>query len=273
MSVDQLPKRVDYGWVMTQLRVIPGGNAKTAPQGETPQPRDEHEMPDAQPAILFKVNPRARRVSIRIDAARREAIVTAPSRNAMKAARAFAEAKAGWIRQRLAALPRPMPFAPGATIPVRGQDTQLAAFGGRGRSRLDEGGPSPVLWVAGPDIAFASRARRFLTDLARDDIETAIEEFAQRGAQRPARLRLSDTVSRWGSCSTSGTVSLSWRLIGAPPAVLRYVVAHELAHFDHMDHSPAFWRRVHDFMPDYAESKIWLKRHGAALHAMGQGAR
>ena len=79
------------------------------------------------------------------------------------------------------------------------------------------------------------------------------------------RISIRDQKTRWGSCSSKGTLSFNWRLMLAPPAVLDYVVVHELCHLTHMDHSPAFWQAVEALCPDYRQLRLWLKEHGDEL--------
>lgn len=79
------------------------------------------------------------------------------------------------------------------------------------------------------------------------------------------RISIRDQKTRWGSCSSRGTLSFNWRLMLAPPAVLDYVVVHELCHLTHMDHSPAFWQAVEAVLPDYRARRKWLKEHGSEL--------
>ena len=79
------------------------------------------------------------------------------------------------------------------------------------------------------------------------------------------RIAIRDQKTRWGSCSSKGTLSFNWRLMLAPPAVLDYVVVHELCHLTHMDHSPAFWQAVEAVCPDYRNLRKWLKEHGNEL--------
>ena len=84
---------------------------------------------------------------------------------------------------------------------------------------------------------------------------------------RPTKITVRDTSSRWGSCSTSGTISLSWRLAFAPPEIMRYVIIHELAHIKHMDHSPAFWAQVSKLYGEgVGRAKLWLSKNGADLY-------
>lgn len=79
------------------------------------------------------------------------------------------------------------------------------------------------------------------------------------------RISIRDQKTRWGSCSSKGTLSFNWRLMLAPPAILDYVVVHELCHLTHMDHSPAFWQAVEKVYPDYRNARKWLKDHGSEL--------
>lgn len=83
----------------------------------------------------------------------------------------------------------------------------------------------------------------------------------------PAKVSIRDTRSRWGSCSSTGNISLSWRLVMAPPEVMNYVIIHELAHLRHMNHSEGFWRLVAQYCPDFRQSRNWLKVNAAKLHA------
>ena len=80
------------------------------------------------------------------------------------------------------------------------------------------------------------------------------------------RIAVRDTRSRWGSCSSKGTLSFSWRLVLAPPFVLDYLVAHEVAHLAHMNHSAAFWALARRLAPRMPEAELWLKVHGPVLH-------
>ena len=94
-------------------------------------------------------------------------------------------------------------------------------------------------------------------------------EFAQRVGRRPAGVRIKDTRAQWGSCTPQGILSFSWRLVLAPPFVLRYVAAHEVAHLVELNHSAAFWRLNEQLDPDHAQARAWLRRHGRMLHAVG----
>ena len=115
----------------------------------------------------------------------------------------------------------------------------------------------------------ARRVRDFLAREAKRDLTEAIERYAAQLGQRPVRVTLRDTRSRWGSCTARGELNFSWRLILAPPTVLDYLVAHEMAHLREMNHSPRFWALVHALCPHTDAAEAWLKRHGTGLHRYG----
>jgi predicted metal-dependent hydrolase len=105
-----------------------------------------------------------------------------------------------------------------------------------------------------------------LKALARDRLTEASDRHAAALGRRYTRLTLRDTRSRWGSCSSAGALMYSWRLILAPPEVLDYVAAHEVAHLAQMNHSPAFWAEVARLCPSYPTHRTWLRRSGDTLH-------
>jgi hypothetical protein len=101
------------------------------------------------------------------------------------------------------------------------------------------------------------------------DLNARVAVHADRLDLTPARIVVRDQTTRWGSCSTSGALSFSWRLVLAPPFVLDYLAAHEVAHLGHMNHGPRFWNLVERTMPRHEEARTWLRKHGASLHRYG----
>ena len=81
----------------------------------------------------------------------------------------------------------------------------------------------------------------------------------------PTGLAIRDPRTRWGSCSSRGTLSFSWRLVLAPPEVLRYVAVHEVCHLVEPNHQPQFWALVERLLPGWREQRTWLRRHGSSL--------
>jgi len=219
--------------------------------------------------VKLLVNPRARRVSVRIDPTRREAIATAPTKRHLKHAAQFAAERAGWIATELARLPQGVSLAPGSVVPLRGVDHLLVYEHGRAAPRI-EGGDVPRLIVPAPDVAlFESRLLRFLKDQAREVLIDRVAVHAVALSVKPVRLQVKELRSRWGSCSSDGVLSFSWRLILAPPYVLDYLAAHEVAHLREMNHSRRFWAHVRRCLPEYERGRQWLHEHGCALHAIG----
>lgn len=116
---------------------------------------------------------------------------------------------------------------------------------------------------------FARRLTDWLKKEARTDLEPAVLSYSSRLKVRPKRLSIRDQSTRWGSCSVSGTLSFSWRLVLAPPMVLDYLAAHEVTHLLEMNHSQRFWRTLERIAPDTPKAEAWLKRHGAVLFRYG----
>ncbi|MGV3578587.1 M48 family metallopeptidase [Brevundimonas sp.] len=222
-------------------------------------------------ALRLSVNPRARRISIRIDARKGEAVAIAPSERRLADAVAFARSKSGWIAERLAARVEGTALEPGAVIPFRGGTIRLEAAGGAGAARLVEGPDGPRIVSGGEGEAFARRVVNLLKRLAREALAVRTEIHLHALAQRPVTLSINDAGSRWGSCSPhTRSIRYSWRVIMAPPEVLDYLAAHEVAHLVHADHSPAYWSVVKRLVGDHRPFRAWLREHGAALHAVGR---
>jgi predicted metal-dependent hydrolase len=225
----------------------------------------------AYPVTVVR-HPRARNYNLRIKEASREAVLTMPRRGSLREARAFAERNADWIALRLARLPEPVPFAPGAEIPLRGVPHRIEhRRHGRGTAWTEEAAGVALLCVAGPVEHLRRRLRDYLKREARRELVQASRRFAGVLGVKLGRIGVRDTASRWGSCSHDGALSFSWRLILAPTFVLEYLAAHEVAHRLELNHSRRFWRVVDRLVPDWPRAEAWLKTHGNALHRYGAG--
>jgi len=214
---------------------------------------------------------RARRYTLRIHAATREVVLTMPPRGNMKEARAFAEKHGGWIAARLGRLPEAVPFVHGTIVPLRHVSHRLMhRRGARGTvwREIDDRGQR-LICVAGDAPHVSRRVHDFLKREAKHDLEAASRRATQALGILFRRVSVRDQRSRWGSCSSSGVLSFSWRLIMAPPFVLDYLAAHEVAHLVEMNHSRRFWRIVAGIYPDVSRAKSWLDAHGADLHRYG----
>lgn len=235
------------------------------------QYRNGQRLPLDGVAARLSVNPRARRLSIRIDARAGEAVLIAPSERRLADVVAFARTKASWMRQRLAERPHGTPLEPGAIIDLFGRPTRLMAVGGAGAARLIDGADGPVIQSGGEGEAFARRVENLFKRLARQVLVERTEHHLRTLGQRPVKVSIADTRSRWGSCSPHNrSIRYSWRVIMAPPAVADYLAAHEVAHLVHADHSPAYWSVVQRLVGDHRPFRKWLRENGPALHAVGR---
>ncbi len=207
---------------------------------------------------------RARRVSLRIDAASASVIVTLPPRGTQAAGRALLQAHAGWVAARLARLPPPVVLANGALVPI-GDVPHIIQHEAGGRTGIE----GRTLLVSGAPEFLPRRVLDFLRAEAGRRLPALAAQIGAGAGLVPRRVTMRDTRTRWGSCTATGTLMFCWRLVMAPPPVQHYVVAHELAHLRHMNHSRAFWALVADLTPHRALADAWLDRHGAGLMRVG----
>lgn len=216
----------------------------------------------------------ARRLTLRVSRTRRAIIVTIPLQCDLDEAGSFISRNIDWVRERLDNLPDPVPFVHGSAMPLRGEPHAIV-FTGQGHSRLVElnraAAPRPEICVPGSEVAAEKRLRGWLFDEAKRDLDRSVILHAKRFNVQPKRIVVRDQTSRWGSCSTTRVLSFSWRLILAPPAILDYVAAHEVAHLAEMNHGPRFWALVRKTLPNFETSKRWLQVYGLDLHRYGAG--
>ncbi len=218
--------------------------------------------------VRIRRSAQARRISMRADAVRREIRITMPTYAPTAAAMEFVATKRQWIAARLHSAPPASPLLPGAEIAVEGEAHRIVwqADWPRAVTR-DEG----VLRLGGPENMVEQRVLRWLKLHARTVFTGDIAQYCARAGENPPRLSLGDPRSRWGSCSSRGTISLSWRLIMAPASVRRSVIAHEVAHIRHMDHSRDFYAWFETlYEGDRKVADRWLKMHGTGLQRVGR---
>ena len=219
--------------------------------------------------IPLRVHPRARSYRLTINAGG-SPVLTVPPHGRLSEARQFLVRHAAWLDARLKRAPGPVDFAPGNAVPLRGVAHRLASSGTlRGRAALGDGPDGPTIIVPGAPEHFARRLTDWLKLEAAIDLEERVIVHARRLEVRHKSISLRDQSTRWGSCASSGRLNFNWRLILAPPFVLDYVAAHEVAHLLQMNHSPAFWSTVEKTLPDYKPGRAWLKANGRTLMAYG----
>lgn len=207
----------------------------------------------------------ARRLTLRLAPDGSAVRVTIPRWAPTREALDFARARADWIERQLARLPAPQPLAAGATVPFRGTSLTLThdAQSSR-RVRVIE----TALHIGGPPESLAPRLRRWMQGEARALFLADLDDYAPRAGVAVPALALTNAQRRWGSCSAKGLIRLNWRLAMAPDDVRRSVVAHEVTHLVHFDHSPRFHALLGDlFEGDLDQANHWLRRHGRTLYA------
>ncbi len=215
--------------------------------------------------VALRRNARARRLTLRLAPDGSEVRLTLPRWCPENEALAFARARAGWLAEQLARVPQRRAPEAGASLLYRGSELAIEWRQGAPRTaRLD--GHSVV--VGGPSEGIVSRLQRWLEREAQRLLAEDLAFYVARAGIALPQLRLTRAQRRWGSCSTQGVVRINWRLIQAPDRVRRSVVAHEVAHCLHFDHSPAFHAELARlFEGDLEEADAWIKAHGRSLYA------
>jgi predicted metal-dependent hydrolase len=214
---------------------------------------------------------RARRYTLRIHAASRDVVLTMPMRGSVREAKSFALKHGAWIAARLARLPEAAPFGDGTIVPLRGAPhriTHRSKERGTVWTEIGSDG-AQLICVAGQTPHVGRRVGDYLKREAKRELDAASRRAAEKLDVTIKRVSVRDQASRWGSCSSTGVLSYSWRLILAPPFVLEYLAVHEVAHLREMNHSARFWRLVAAHCPDAARAKAWLDAHGSDLHRYG----
>jgi len=220
--------------------------------------------------VVIKRNSRARRLILRIDEALGLPVITIPSRMALTKGEDFLRENLHWVENRLSRISPAVPFSDGGVFPLRGAPCRIVHSGGRGLIEVKREPGGWVLTVPGQPEFLIRRVTEWLKREARRDIETAVQKHARAVGRRPNAVRIGDAKSRWGSCSASGVLTFSWRLVLAPPFVLDYLAAHEVAHLREMNHGPKFWALVERLDGRHRTASAWLNTHGPALAAIGR---
>ena len=207
---------------------------------------------------------RARRMRLKVGRSSRRVVLVLPSAVSLKKGLAFAQSKAGWIVEQLAALPEKRVFQDGMGLSFLGRESVIHHSPSAKRGVWFD---QNVIWVSGRPEHLARRVRDFIK---REFASYALHKSRETAGKINVCVRkvtIRDTTSRWGSCSRSGHLSLSWRLALAPLFVADYVIAHEVAHLSQMNHSAAFWRIVEELVPEYKKAELWLKKNAAFLYS------
>ena len=212
--------------------------------------------------VRVNVNARARRFTLRLEPDG-DAVVTVPPGVPATDTRMFLLRHSDWLAKALAKRPEQVRMLDGAALPIDGTQHTIRVEPGRRKAPFLDSGSLVVTGdgMLGPRIAAWLKLR------ARDRLQPAARDYARKLGKRINTISLRDTTSRWGSCSSRGNLSFSWRLAMAPTEVQDYVAAHEAAHLVEMNHSARYWATLARVMPDYQAHRDWLKREGRGLHA------
>ena len=213
--------------------------------------------------LVIRRHRRAKRICLRYNPTQHAISLTLPRHTRVSEGLRFLTQKSEWLIETLREIPTQKQIKPGVVIPVLGE-----------RVRIKHDKDIDGAWLLADDILYVAGDREFfprrVTEALRKIATTSLEEIAVRQARRIGRrvnrVSVRDTRSRWGSCSSSGNLAFSWRLILAPFEVMEYVVAHEVAHLRYMNHSRQFWELVEYLCPDYEAAKDWLRLHGKELY-------
>jgi predicted metal-dependent hydrolase len=250
--------------------VIGSGSALTRLLLRKPAPSESPErltINGRDYALVVRRHPRARAIRLRTDPAKGALLLTLPRHARLGEGIAFARTQADWIEASFARAGSGAPIAPGALIPYRGADHRIDWDARHGRTVLAADG---IIRLGGAEDLVETRLTRWLKAEAKRLCTADLADYCGRASVPVPALALSSAARRWGSCSANGTIRINWRLVMAPDMVRRSVVAHEVAHLKHMNHSADFYAWLdHLFEGDRKTADRWLKAHGRGLYLVG----
>lgn len=210
----------------------------------------------------------ARGVRMRACAVSGTVKISLPARGGVPQALALLESHAGWLAAQVARWPDVVPFVHGARVPFAGGAIVIDHDEDRSLRLVLDG---DRLLVGGPKAGVSDRVKRFMVRGARAALVPETHRLARLVGRPVNAVTLNDPSGRWGSCNkASARINYSWRLVMAPPAVMRSVAAHEVAHLVHANHGREFWALVAELDSEASTSKRWLARHGRGLHLVGR---
>jgi len=244
------------------------------PARPRPAPPSErvHHVAGRELPLRVVENARAKRLTLRIDAGGQALRVTVPPGLRPSEVDRFLDRHRDWLELKLARLPDRPQVRAGVKIPLRGTPHLIVHRPGkRGTVAVACEDGAPALHIHGEEADLPRRLADFLKREARRDIEPLVAKHTASVGRRAKAIRFKDTSSRWGSCTADGALSFSWRIMMAPPTVIDYLVAHEVAHLREMNHGPKFWALCRELCPRTDEARAWLKRNGSALQAIRFG--
>ena len=230
-----------------------------------PEPRAIRIGEADMPLVVRRLH-HARRMTLRLSSDGTEVRVSIPTWGRVGDAVAFAQDRAPWLARQLAVFPRAVEVGPGSHLPIRGVPHEI--LWEETAPRRPVAGEGRIL-VGGPPDAVPARLRKWLEDQALQLSGEDLTHYCARAGRAAPPLALSRAKRRWGSCAADGSIRINWRLVMAPDFVRRSVVAHEVAHLAHFDHSPAFHAHLASlYEGEIEEANRWLRAHGRGLYRL-----
>ncbi len=214
--------------------------------------------------VNIRQNPRARRFIIKIRHGEVDLVV--PRRGSVKKAIRFYESKEYWVKSRLALEPAKIPLKIGAVLAVLGVSRTTTYGCMRGKSIIT----ADSIVINGDPALAGGKIKKVVSEYLKAAISVVAEQKARELGVKFKRISIRDNVTRWGSCSSKGTLSFSWRIGFAPRFVMEYLACHEVAHLREMNHGRKFWQLVAELYPAYEVAEQWLKQNGGSLHLYQQ---
>ena len=204
---------------------------------------------------------RARQITLRVSSLDGKVSVTAPKHVSTPKIEKFLYQKESWVKWKRSEVPKKLDVTIGSIIPYRGQMLKLVKYAGKNILRSHD-----KLLIPESKKFVGLITKEFLKQAARKHIKYEAANYSKKIGKCYTKLSLRDTRSRWGSCNGKKALMFSWRLVMAPPEVLSYVAAHEVAHLKHMNHSAQFWEEVMRLYGKHYKARQWLREKGMSLH-------
>jgi predicted metal-dependent hydrolase len=227
---------------------------------------------EISPDLNVRISHRAKRIALRLDPRKKMVHLVIPRKASLRKAYNFANDNREWIQSKIQTLTEAVPFLDGAEIPFLGQFRTISVNYDSTLKRTSISLKENEIIVSTNKEDPSSRIERFLIKKAGEELKKMANEKAKAIGKKIAEIKIKDTSTRWGSCSEDGKISLSWRLALAPSECMDYVVAHEVAHLVHMNHSKDFWELCDALSYDMEDGKYWMGEYGNTLLRYGEEA-
>ena len=203
-----------------------------------------------------------KRLTLRIDTKNAQAVLTLPRLCSKQKAYEFVSSKQDWIIEHLAKIPKTKDFENNETISLFGKEVKIIHLNNSHKATHIE---NDTLYVSGDILFLHRRVKDYIKKEAKKEFLRISQEFAKKINCKIESVSIKDTKSRWGSCSSLNNINYNWRIALAPASVINYLIAHEVSHLKHLDHSYMFWKCVKELYPEASAGKNWLKTNGSKL--------